>query len=71
MSNPLYAHKESPTPLKPLTRPTHNDEDKSYRYKEEPVEVVVVFDEGNKRIAIVENSRGEQFDVPMSDLERV
>ncbi|MEA3373753.1 MAG: hypothetical protein U9Q62_08705 [Campylobacterota bacterium] len=52
--------------MKPLSRSTHSD--RSYRYNEESVKVIVVFDEGKSQIAIVENSKGEQFDVPMSEL---
>lgn len=55
-------------PLKPLSRSTRTDERKTYYYNDEPVEIVVAFDEGDEKIAIVENSHGEQFDVPMREL---
>ena len=71
MSSVSSVYRDSFVPLKPITRLAHQDEDRLYRYNEEVVEVIVVFDEGDSRIAIVENSKGEQFDVPMSDLERV
>ena len=57
--------------MEPLTRSTRQDEGHNYRHNEEPVEVIVVFNEGDKRVAIVENSKGEQFDVPMSELRSV
>lgn len=66
MSSASSTYNESPTPMKPLSRSTHSD--RSYRYNEESVKVIVVFDEGKSQIAIVENSKGEQFDVPMSEL---
>ena len=52
-------------PVKPLAR---ENDTSSYRYNDEPVSVIVVFDEGDRKIAIIENSDGEQFDVPMDDL---
>ncbi len=69
MSSASSTFIECPTPLKPLSRSTH--EDRRYHYNEESVKVIVVFDEGKDQVAIVENSKGEQFDVPMSELRSI
>ena len=71
LNSSTSVHTESYIPSKPVTRMADQSEDRQYSYNEEPVKVIVIFDEGNNRIAIVENSKGEQFDVPMSDLDRV
>lgn len=68
MSDISHAYKENFVPIKPLSRDTHPDETRTYFYNNEPVDVVVVFDEGKNKIAIVENVLGEQFDVPMNEL---
>lgn len=68
MSDISSTFKENFVPLKPLSRSTQQNGDRHYRYNDEPVEVIVIFDEGDNKVAIVENSQGEQFDVPMSAL---
>ncbi len=68
MSDLAHTYKENFVPVKPLSRAS-NDSETHYTYNNQTVQVIVVFNEGDKKTAIVENSRGEQFDVPMDELK--
>ena len=68
MGNFSHSLNRTDAPLTSLSRASQESGQSSYYYNGEAVQVVVVFDEGQHKTAIVENANGDQFDVPMNEL---